>query len=204
MKHGLMVGWVALAIGAAACGKKDGGGGGGGDAPPAKLPANAVADANAAVPKEAAAKLKFVEGTYEDRKDKALAVVPEGWKKSDVIPGSYSPPDGAGLGFMTKFQLGTNCDGSCEPKDWAATADKVNFSQFTKDGGSFKVQKDEKGPGQRILVATNADGGAYVSAAFWKDGARKYFTCSANLDKDDAALAPAFEKACRAMTPVWD
>lgn len=128
--------------------------------------------------------------------------MPEGWKQSDVIPGSYSPPDGAGLGFMTKFSVGTNCDGSCEAKDWAATSDKVDFAQFTA-GGAFKVEKDDKAAGQRLLVAGNSDGSKYVVAAFWKDGASRYYACHAKLEQPDAALAPAFEKACRALTPVW-
>ncbi|MFO0745580.1 MAG: hypothetical protein U1F43_07890 [Myxococcota bacterium] len=199
----MKLGWIAaMALAASACGKKEGGGGGGGgDAPAAKLPANAVADANAAVPKELQAKLEFVEGSYDERNAKALAVVPKGWTKSDVIPGMFKPPDGANMGFMTKFSVGSNCDGSCEAKDWAATADKVEFAQFA--GAGFKVDKDEKGAGMRVLVASGDDGQKYVAAAFWKDGASRYYSCRASLERDDAAFAPAFEKACRALTPVW-
>jgi hypothetical protein len=192
--------FMLLMFGVAACGK-GGTAGGGGDGPAAKLAANAVADANAAVPKDLAAKLKFVEGAYDERGTKALAVLPDGWQKSEVIPGAYSPPDGSDLGFMTKFTIGTNCDGTCEPKDWAATTDKVDFAQFAE--ASFKVEKDDKAAGQRVLVATGGDGRKHVVAAFWKEGAKRYFLCRATLEDSAATAVAAFEKACRALTPVW-
>lgn len=199
----MKLGWiVAMTLCAAACGKKDGGGGGGGGESGEKLPANAVTDANAAIPKDLAGKLKFVESTFEERKAKALVLAPDGWKKSEVIPGSFSPPDNSNLGFMTKYSVGSNCDGTCEAKDWAATADKVEFAQLT-GGGQFKVQKDEKGAGKRLVVASNEDGSVYVASAVWKDGESRYYSCRATLEKEIAAAAPAFEKACAALTPVW-
>jgi len=188
---------VVLGLVVIGCGDKSGGGAS--SAKPS-LPANAVADANAAIPKDQAGKVEFVEGKYEHNSEEALAVLPKGWKASGAIPGRFAPPEGSKLGFMTSFSVGTNCDGMCSAKDWAATADKVEFAQFSKDG--YKVDKDEKGNGSRVLVATSKEGKVHVAAAFWKDGERRYFSCRADLEKDDAALAPAFEKACRAVTPV--
>lgn len=201
MKTLILSALVVLSV--AACdAKKEGAGANGGDnAATAKLSATAVADANAAIPDALKTKLKFVEGAHEDRKLKAPAVLPEGWKTGGVIPGSYKPDDNADLGFMTKYELGTNCDGACEAKDWAAVSENVEFAQFK--GAQFTVTKDEKTPGFRILIATTKDGTAYIRSAFWKAGANRYFTCGATLDPKIAAAAPAFEKACRAFTPVW-
>lgn len=179
-----------IAIGVtAACGK--GGGGGGGKAPDAD-----PAAANAAVPAELKGKLEFV--TARDDKENVAWVTPKGWKEG-AIPGMVKPPDDADLGFMTKYSVGTNCDGTCEPKDWAATADKVEFAQLASAG---TVERDEKSSGSRTMVAALGDRKQLVMA-WWKDGARHYVSCSASLEKEIVAALPAFEAACKATRPGW-
>jgi hypothetical protein len=202
----IVVAAATLALSAVGC-KKDGDGGGSGKpAGPSKaeqmkaFQENVLPEVQAAVPADAP-KVEFEAKLAE--KEKLIAAVPKGWKEG-VIPGSYQPPDEASLGFMTRYTAGTNCDGSCEPKDWKATADKVNFAQF--QGDQFQVQKDDAltEPAGRILVAnTKDDGKVYIAAARWQDGASFYITCSVTLDKEAAALAPAFEKACRANVGLF-
>jgi hypothetical protein len=191
---------LTLGLLAGACG--GGSGSGGGTSSAAALPPNAVADANAKVPAELKDKLTFAEGVESDRSHKLLVVRPVGWEASKVIPGSYKPTDASGLGFMTSFSIGTNCDGTCEPKDWAATADKVEFKQLTS-GERFKVEKDEKSPTSRLVVAAHADGSKVVTMAVWINGSIAYAYCRAQLEKAAAPAAAAFEQACRALTIVY-
>ena len=177
--------WIALvlALSAAACGKKEGGSGAPAGADPA--PANAL------VPPELKGKLEFV-AVRDDRHHLAW-VTPKGWVEG-VIPGQVKPPAGAGLGFMTKYSVGTNCDGTCEPKDWAAVTAKVDFSPLAGNG---TVERDDKTSGSRTMVVALGDRRQLVMA-WWKDGARQYVTCEASLEKEVQPALPAFEAACKA------
>jgi hypothetical protein len=181
--------WILLgAVLAVGCGKGEKGGGGGGATADTSA---AVAAANAALPADLKGKLEF-EGAKNDKEGVAI-VAPKGWK-AGMMPGSYQPPEDASLGFMTRYSVSSNCDGDCAPKDWKATADKVDFAQFK--GDQFKIEKDENLPNGRVLVAKSGET-TYVVAAWWKDGAKKYYNCRATLDREIAAAAPAFEAACR-------
>lgn len=177
--------WIALvlALGAVACGKKDGGSGAAADADPA--PANAL------VPPELKGKLEFVP-VRDERHDLAW-VTPKGWTEG-VIPGQVKPPEGAGLGFMTKYGVDTNCDGTCEPKDWDAVVDKVEFSSLASSG---TVERDDKASGTRTMVVALGDRRQLVMA-WWKSGARQYVVCQASLEKEVQPALLAFEAACKA------
>jgi hypothetical protein len=153
-----------------------------------------AAECDAAVPAALKGKLAF-EAVLD--KDKSVAYVrPKGWK--EVFDGNQKADD---LGFSTGYWVSGNCDGTCSPKDWEAVAAKVDFAQFVAQDGKFKVDEDEKGDGQRVLVA-HADQ-TYVVVAKWKKGESRYFACRATLDKEIADAAPVFEKACRALDPLY-
>lgn len=157
------------------------------------LQETAVPEANKAVPADLQAKLKFTTRVLDE--DRVAAVIPDGWKESKVIPGSFENGD---MGFMTRFGIGSNCDGDCVAKDWAATVDKVEGGGI----GSFTKEKDEKlGDEGRVIVAKGADG-AVVVVAVWKKDSPRYFYCRARLDKEALPALPAFEKACRALKPL--
>jgi hypothetical protein len=159
----------------------------------------ALAEVNAKIPEELRGKLEFTAALGE--KDRHVAVLPKGWENGSTT-GSVRPPDAAGLGFMTQFETHASCDGNCEPKDWAASAERVDFAPFK--GQDYTVLKDEPLGSGRILVAKTVDR-TYVAAATWKTGARRYFVCHATLDHEIAAAAPAFEAACRALHVVtWE
>jgi hypothetical protein len=169
--------------------------------PQAELAASAaaLAEVNAKIPEELRGKLSFTATLGE--KDRHIAIVPAGWE-SGTVPGSTRPPDAAGLGFMTQLVTGASCDGSCEPKDWAATAEKADFAQFK--GQDYTILGDEKLDGGRVVIAKTVDR-TYVAAARWKPGAKRYFACHATLDQEIAAAAPAFAAACKAMKILtWD
>jgi len=189
-------GWLIgalIPIAISACSGK-----GGGATPPEAKPVDATAQAadvaavQAKVPADIAITFEAVVG----EKERHVAVQPKGWE-SGVIPGRVKPPAGSPLGFMTSFSTGSNCDGDCSPKDWAKTADSVEFAQFAS--GSWKIEKDEKLEGGRLVVANGGDR-VDIALARWKDGADRYFVCRATLDKEVMAAAPAFEEACRRMT----
>jgi len=150
--------------------------------------------ANAAVPAELKGKLEF-EATH-DAKHGVAWVKPKGWTEG-VIPGTVKPPEDANFGFMTKYGVGTNCDGTCEPKDWAAVADKVDFAQLATAG---KVERDDKRDGGRTMVVAIGDRRDLVMA-WWKQGASHYVSCHVTLDKEAAPAAAAFEAACQATVP---
>lgn len=155
-----------------------------------------VAEANASVPEELKKSLTFIGAKAEE--DTMAVVVPSGWNES-FMPGSYEPPDESNLGFMTRFSVGSNCDGLCAKKDWKAAVAKTEFGQFL-EGDRFTIDKDEAlGDNGRLMVAS-ADDSTYVVSAWWKDDASRYFYCRANLEKEIAGAVDAFEEACRAAT----
>lgn len=191
--------WALFAItltSAAACGKKDDGGGAAGGGGGGKVADADPAAANAAVPAELKGKLEFVPARDDD--DNLAWVAPKGWKEG-VIPGQVKPPEGTDFGFMTKYSVGTNCDGTCEPKDWAAVADKVDFAQLASAGTALR---DEKSSGSRTMVVAMGDRRELVMG-WWKTGARHYVICRVSMEKEIVAAAPAFEAACKATRPGW-
>jgi hypothetical protein len=181
---------LMIAIAVAACGKGGGGGGGGGGG------AADPSAANAAVPAELKGKLEFV--AARDERHGLAFVTPKGWQEG-VVPGMVKPPEDANLGFMTKYSVGTNCDGDCEPKDWQAVTDKVDFAQLA---GAGTVERDEKASGTRTMVVALGDRKELVMA-WWKSGARHYVVCRVSMEKEIVAAAAAFEAACQATRPGW-
>jgi hypothetical protein len=190
-----------------ACGKKDGDKGGG-DKGGGGKPASAaidVAAVNALVPAALKDKLVFEKRDIPDESSKKpttwTLAAPKGWEQKMKMFAKVRPPDSADMGFMTEFGVSSNCNGSCEPKDWAAESDKVNFAQFKTNGS--KIEKDEKGANDRTLIAATDDK-RYVVYAWWTSGAKKYFYCTATLEKQVMDAAPAFEKACKAVSVSGD
>lgn len=214
---------LAIVMMATACGKK-----GGDKSAAAASVTNADADAaNALVPANLKAKVEFEVRTLDDgmkhHPTKYTYVAPKQWKKG-FMPGSFEPNDGDNLGSGTSVDVGTNCDGSCEPKDWAKVVDKVYYSQYTSGKVTGKIVKDVKGKNDRLMVfaneptvqenagsasmtvngvttttavtATSGSKGVTIIHTWWKDGDSKHYVCQATLDDAAAALAPAFEKAC--------
>jgi hypothetical protein len=184
MKH---LGILLVAVATIGCGKK------GGDSAPAK-PLD-VAGVNALVPASLKDKLVFEERKIEEERGKRTTVytvaAPKSWGPGFKGFAQLKPADGDG--FMTKFSVGTNCDGTCEPKDWAATVGKV-YEGYLKG----EVTKDEKGKNSRTIIAKSGDQ-MIVLVASWTDGASKYSSCEATLDKQWFEAAPAFEKACQVV-----
>lgn len=189
---------VALGLAAAGCGKGEapasGEVAGPTEAPPT-LDAKAQVAAVKAVQDKVPAGVDLVFEAVVGEKDRHVAVQPKGWE-AGVIPGRVKPPAGSPLGFLTAFSTGSNCDGSCEPKDWPKVADSVEFAQFK--GGGWTIDKDEALPDGRLLVARQ-EGRVDIALARWKAEASRYFVCRATLDKELLAAAPAFEEACRQM-----
>lgn len=185
--------FALVAVTAIGCGKK-----GGGDSAPAK-PLD-VAGVNALVPASLKDKLVFEERKIEEERGKRktvyTVVAPKGWGPGFKGFAQLKPDDKDG--FMTKFSVGTNCDGTCEPKDWSATVGKV-YDSYLKG----KVEKDEKGKNSRTIIAENGDM-KVVIVATWTDGASKYSSCEANLDKQWFEAAAAFEKACQVVNVSGD
>ncbi|MBL8620581.1 MAG: hypothetical protein JNK64_04730 [Myxococcales bacterium] len=179
---------IALAVAVLGCGgkKSESGGGGGGKAKDAD-----PAAANAAVPAELKGKLEF--DTAKDDQDHVAWVKPKGWKEG-AIPGMVKPPDDANLGFMTKYAVGTNCDGTCTSKDWPAVADKVEFAPLASAG---TVERDETTPGGRTMVVASGDR-KDLAMVWWKKGAEHYVVCRASLEKEVVPALAAFEAACKA------
>lgn len=184
-----------LLIVAAACGKSDNKA-----AATAAAPID-VAGVNALVPAELKDKLVFEQrDIIEERGKRSTATytmaAPKDWEQDGKMFASVKPKSEANMGFFTKLSVGSNCDGTCEPKDWAKTSEKVNFAQF-RDG--WKIVKDEQNKTSHLMIAEKDDQ-TNVQYAWWTDGARKYFTCSASLEGPVKAAADAFAKACQAVS----
>lgn len=194
MKH-LGILFVSSVMALSACGKK-----GGGDGAAAK-PLD-VAGVNALVPASLKDKLVFEERKIEEERGRKKLVytvaAPKGWGPGFKGFAQLKPDDKDHDSFMTKFNVGTNCDGACEPKDWSATVGKV-YDSYLKG----KVLKDEKGKNSRTIIAESGSQ-MVVVVATWDDGASKYKSCDATLDKPWFEAAPAFEKACQVVNISGD
>jgi hypothetical protein len=193
-----------LGLGALGCGKSS-------DEPPkVDVGADHVAAVNAAIPAELKGKVEFELGTVKEdrgRSSKSFKLaIPKGWKKSFM--GELVPPDADNFGSKTmgrtSIGVSSNCDGTCEKKDWAAVSDKVNFAQFTGGKIEGKLVKDEKGENRRTLVFESKpsevfpekDVAFHIVTAWWDPSGTKYFTCTADVGQPVKGLAAAFEKAC--------
>jgi hypothetical protein len=161
-----------------------------------------VAAVNALVPADLKAKLVFDKADIvEERHRKNVTytmAAPKGWTPRMKGFAGLKGPDDAG--FFTSLDVGSNCDGTCEPKDWAKVADKVNFAQFASD----KVIKNETSPNSRLLIAERDGKTTHVVYAWWTTGAKRYNTCTATLDEPVKAAGEAFAKACQAVAVSGD
>jgi hypothetical protein len=185
-----------LLLVAAACSKS-------GSSAPKAVPID-VAAVNALVPADLKDKLVFEKrDILEERGKRSKATftmaAPKDWEQEGKMFASLRPKSESNLGFMTDLRVGSNCDGTCEAKDWAKTSEKVNFAQF-RDG---KILKDELAKTSHLMIAEKNDS-TYVVYAWWADGGRKYFTCTASLEKEVKAAADAFAKACQAVSVAGD
>ncbi len=181
---------VSLLIVVAACGK-GGSSGVGGDAPPID-----VAAINKQIPPAWKGKLELTVQTVGEKHEIYEVAAPKDWKKG-FLPGELEP-DGASkdaFGFGAKLEVSSNCDGDCVAKDWAATADQVEFKQFSDGKSAAKVLKDEKGAGRRTLIAASDDA-TYIVSAWWKDGEPHYNACRVQLGNEAKDLVPVFVAAC--------
>jgi hypothetical protein len=187
-----------LLVVAAACGKDKS------SAPPPAAPID-VAGVNALVPADLKDKLVFEKRELTEERGKKgrkriyTLAAPKDWEQDMKMFANVKPKSEANLGFMTSFSVGSNCDGACEPKDWAKTSEKVNFAQF-RDG---KIVKDEQQKTSHLLIAEKGDS-TYVVYAWWNDGGRMYYTCTASLEEPVKAAADAFAKACQAVNLSGD
>ena len=211
MKMSLALASLALLSTVAACGKDDKSGGIAAAAP-AAAPAVAqedkgggaaaapavtlhLAGINALVPAALKAKVAFEKAEIKrERGSRTTAftlAAPKGWAQESKEFSNLSPAGQDMLG--TSIDVGTNCAGVCEPKDWAAVSDE-DFAQF-KDA---KILKDEKTPTSRLMIAEMSDK-TYVQHATWTAGAKRYATCVVTLEDEYREAAPAFAKACQTV-----
>ena len=200
MNRGLVWIGIATAFAPVACKKHDKADGATKTAPStAPAPAIDLAAVNALVPASLKDKLVFEQRDLVEERGKGKTTytlaAPKGWAQTNKMFTKVKPVDD--LGFMTSFDVGSNCDGDCVAKDWKATSDKVNFEQFR----SRKIEKDEAGKTDHMMISSDGDT-RFVMYAWWTEGSKHYFTCMASLEKPVADAAPAFEKACRAVSVV--
>ncbi len=188
------LGLVLICVAAVACGGKKKAGGGG-EAKPLD-----VAAVNALVPASLKDKVTFEKREIVEKRGRSkttyTVAAPKGWKQEMDSFANLKPDKD--MGFMTKFDVGSNCDGECVSKDWAATVEKV-YASYLKG----KVIKDVKGASSRTIIAESGDM-TIVVVASWEDGAKEYSSCGATLEKEVKDLALAVEKACESVTVSED
>ena len=197
--------WIVFVLAIAACGGKKEGGDKDKAADKPAAAAIDIAAVNALVPAPLKDKIVFEKRdiVIEQGRSKTTytMAVPKGWTQEGKMFAHIKADDKGG--FFSEIQVGSNCDGSCEPKDWEKVADKVNF----QPRASGKVAKDDKGKGHRTMIADVESSGVKttdVVVVTWTEGAKKYFACTAKLDESIKDAAPAFEKACSAVNVDGD
>ncbi len=162
-----------------------------GDKP--KAPVIDVAPINALVPPPLKDKVVFEQRDIAIDHVTYTFAAPKAWTREGKLFAHLKGTD------HSRLEVGTNCDGECTPKDWAQIADRVNFAPRAKG----KVRKDDKGATRRTMIADVSIGGAETTdivVAWWTAGDKRYHTCTAMLDASIKDAAPAFEKACQAVT----
>ncbi|CAN5880672.1 hypothetical protein BH11MYX3_BH11MYX3_15110 [soil metagenome] len=196
----LQLAFTSLLLVTAACGKK------GGDSDGADLGTGIAIDpaaVNALVPAAFKDKLVFekqdIATDLGRSKTTYTLAFPKGWKRSgSEMFASFDAPSEAGLGFTTGMKVSANCGGECKPKDWTKVVDE--YFQSIISGG--KVVKDVKGKTSRLLVAETNGGNieaTQVVYAWWTEGGKESYYCSATIGAEGKDTAPAFEKACQAV-----
>lgn len=180
----LLTMWVVAGLmGTFACGSSD-------DAKKKSVDLNAeVTRIDGLVPDNLKDQVKF-KVWKEKRKGSMQAVVPD-WKDG-YMDGAFELGDAFD---RNTFSVGSNCDGECKPKDWAAIAEKVNFENM----GNGEVEKDEPLPEGGRIVIKKTPGGRALQLAMWRKDSRKYYTCSARLRDPISEAIGAFEQACRSI-----
>jgi hypothetical protein len=170
-----------------------------------------VAAVNALVPAELRAKIEFELQTIVDSQGRRTAdtykvAAPKGWKPA-FLPASLQPADADDFGrspafggAVLSFRVGSNCNGECTTKDWATEVEIAFYRKFTDGTASGKVVRDDRHATGRTLVFRQDDGEINLMTTWWKQGGSQHFICEARLDAAAAALAPAFEKACTAVS----
>lgn len=121
------------------------------------------------------------------------AAIPTGWEKDDFR--GYSPPGQTDTFNSTTYDIGTTCDGACQPKDWAASFETNHLSSPFLDPSTIVVQESLTNPTGKLVIS-RADGQTRVIVGRWQDGAPTYFLCRATLRGDDTRLEAAFKLAC--------
>lgn len=164
-----------------------------------------VAAINALVPDALKAQLVFEQRTLTTVRGKKTATytiaAPRDWVQDSKMFARMRPAEI--YGRLTQLAVTANCDGACEPKDWAAVADRVDFAPRT----SGVIRKEARSPGRRVLIAeveAGATRATVVVAAWWRDGAPSYHVCTATLAAPFRDAAPAFDKACEAIAIAGD
>ncbi|MBL0221006.1 MAG: sigma-54-dependent Fis family transcriptional regulator [Myxococcales bacterium] len=92
--------------------------------------ASDVAAVNALVPASLKDKVTFEKREIVEKRGRSkttyTVAAPKGWKQEMDSFANLKPDKD--MGFMTKFDVGSNCDGECVSRDWAATVEKVYAS----------------------------------------------------------------------------
>jgi hypothetical protein len=167
-------------------------------APPLPRPAFLAEAVNAKLPPEAG--VVFEDAIVENRDWgwRASAARPADWvgQEAGFWPGSFHPIRADLDPVNNEFQIGVNCDGSCEPKNWPAIIDEFMRGRIPAGEGVHDEILPERG---RIRWGMN-DGVALVFAAWYDPGGNHYRYCEVTLvnEKLFAAL-DAFVQACKTV-----
>lgn len=131
---------------------------------------------------------------------------PVGWEISEPFLGvDLEAPDG--FEFFTDGELSSGCQGSCEPKDWAALMNDPESSPFARtDEARLMVRQQVQGPTGRlevIDVVDSAFSAVDITLTRWDNAASEFLWCQMSLDGSDGELWPVFADMCLAMRADW-
>lgn len=162
--------------------------------------------ANAALPAGSSLRFEVREVELEDPEDgyRASVVVPVGWTEDTSFGVTFEPPSDAGFSILDSYQVNAGCDGLCEPTNWEQRL-RGPEGFLTNWIGSATVTEDRAPDGSAgaVITTRNADGDVRGGVFRWDDQADRYFSCTVELDADQASLLPAFMAACEASRTNW-
>ncbi len=110
---------------------------------------------------------------------------------------------GGDYSIFTDIELNASCDGICEAQDWGSKLNSTD-GELGRTRASIEPQNDTPIDAGWLLSGPNLDDdGATVLVVRWDDTARRYFSCTIEIDESDVDRSDELLTICLTAEPLW-